>query len=32
MIKESRYPEGFFTGSPQTLAALRQTIDEALGR
>jgi spermidine synthase len=32
MIKESRYPEGLFSGSPQTLTALRQTIDEALGR
>ena len=32
MIKESQYPERLFTGSPQTLAALRQTIDEALGR
>jgi hypothetical protein len=32
MIKESQYPQGLFTGSPQTLAALRETIDQALGR
>jgi spermidine synthase len=32
MIRESRYPDGLFTGSPATLAALRETIDQALGR
>jgi spermidine synthase len=32
MIKESRYPEGLFTGSPQTLAALRSAINQTLGR
>ena len=32
MIKESQYPEGLFTGSPQTLGALRQTVNQALGR
>ena len=33
MIRESRYPEdGLFTGSPQTMAALRQTIEQSLGR
>ena len=32
MIRDSRYPEGLFTGSPQTLAALHQTIDQSLGR
>jgi spermidine synthase len=32
MIKESQYPEGLFTGSPQTLTALRETINQALGR
>ena len=32
MIKESQYPDGLFTGSPATLAALRETINQALGR
>jgi spermidine synthase len=32
MIKESRYPEGLFTGSPQTMAALRSAINQTLGR
>jgi len=32
MVKESQYPEGLFTGSPATLAALRETIDKSLGR
>ena len=33
MIKDSRYPEdGLFTGSPQTMAELRQTIEQSLGR
>jgi spermidine synthase len=32
MIKESQYPEGLFTGSPATLAALRSAINQALGR
>jgi len=32
MIRESRYPDdGLFTGSPQTLVALRQTIEQSLG-
>jgi spermidine synthase len=31
MIRDSRYPEGFFVGSPQTLEALRARIDAALG-
>ena len=33
MIRESRYPDdGLFTGSPQTMAVLRQTIEQSLGR
>ena len=32
MIKESRYPEGLFTGSPATLAALRSAVNQTLGR
>jgi spermidine synthase len=32
MIKESQYPDGLFTGSPQTLSALRATVSQALGR
>jgi spermidine synthase len=32
MIKESQYPEGLFTGSAQTLAALRSAVNQALGR
>jgi spermidine synthase len=32
MIKETRYPDGLFSGSPQTLTALRETINQALGR
>jgi spermidine synthase len=32
MIKESQYPDGLFTGSPSTLTALRETINQALGR
>ena len=32
MIKESRYPDGLFTGSPATMAALRSAINQALGR
>ena len=32
MIAESKYPEGLFTGSPETLAALRQKINSGLGR
>jgi spermidine synthase len=32
MIKESQYPDGLFTGSPQTLAALRSVVGQALGR
>ena len=32
MIKESQYPEGLFTGSPATLAALRSAISQTLGR
>ena len=32
MIKESRYPEGLFTGSPETMSALRAEISQSLGR
>src|SRR5262245_28177360 len=32
MIKESQYPDGLFTGSPGSLAELRSTINQALGR
>jgi spermidine synthase len=32
MIKESQYPEGLFTGSPETMSALRAAINETLGR
>lgn len=32
MIKESQYPDGLFVGSPQTLSALRATVNQALGR
>jgi spermidine synthase len=32
MIKESQYPDNLFAGSPQTLAALRSTVNQALGR
>jgi spermidine synthase len=32
IIKETQYPDGLFSGSPQTLAALRETINQALGR
>ena len=32
MIKESQYPDGLFTGSAQTLAALRSAVNQALGR
>jgi spermidine synthase len=31
MIRDSRYPEDLFEGSPQTLQALRARIDAALG-
>jgi hypothetical protein len=31
MIKESRYPEDLFTGSPETLTALRTRIQQSLG-
>jgi len=31
MIRESRYPEQLFEGSPETLAALRQRITDSLG-
>ena len=31
MIRESKYPENLFEGSPETLAALRQRITESLG-
>jgi spermidine synthase len=30
MIREARYPENLFEGSPETLAALRQKIDASL--
>jgi spermidine synthase len=32
MIKESRYPEGRFTGSPETIAALRTAVAKTIGR
>ena len=32
MIKDSKYPEDLFEGSPATLAALRTAIDQALGK
>ncbi len=32
MIVDSKYPEHLFEGSPETLAALRQRINAALGR
>jgi hypothetical protein len=31
MIRESRYPDYLFEGSPETLMALRQRITESLG-
>jgi spermidine synthase len=31
MIRDSRYPEGLFEGSPATLAALRQAIENTIG-
>jgi hypothetical protein len=31
MIKESRYPEDLFAGSPETLQALRTRISQTLG-
>ena len=31
MIRDARYPEGLFEGSPQTLQALRARIETALG-
>src|SRR5688572_24158350 len=31
MIKESKYPEGLFVGSPETLSALRARIGASLG-
>jgi spermidine synthase len=31
MIRESKYPENLFEGSPETLTALRQRIAESLG-
>jgi len=31
MIRESKYPEGLFVGSPETLMALRARIGAALG-
>jgi spermidine synthase len=31
MIRESKYPEGLFTGSPETLSALRARIGASLG-
>jgi len=31
MIKESRYPDNLFEGSPETLTALRARINESLG-
>jgi spermidine synthase len=31
MVAESRYPEGLFAGSPETLAALRAEVERTLG-
>jgi hypothetical protein len=31
MIRDSKYPEDLFVGSPETLQALRQRIDQSLG-
>jgi hypothetical protein len=31
MIRESKYPEQLFEGSPETLTALRTRISESLG-
>jgi hypothetical protein len=32
MLVHARYPDGLFTGSPQTLAVLRDAIARAQGR
>jgi hypothetical protein len=32
MLQYARYPEGMFTGSPETLQALRDAIQRATGR
>jgi spermidine synthase len=32
MIKESRYPEGLFTGSPATMQQLRAAVSQTLGK
>ncbi|MEQ1575133.1 MAG: fused MFS/spermidine synthase, partial [Vicinamibacterales bacterium] len=32
MIADTKYPEGLFEGSPETLAAMRQKIESALAR
>jgi hypothetical protein len=32
MIRDSQYPEDLFEGSPATLAALREKINQALGK
>ena len=32
MIKDSRYPEGRFTGSPETLTTLRAAVSRTIGR
>jgi hypothetical protein len=31
MIRSVRYPDGVFTGSPQTLQALRARIEASIG-
>jgi len=32
MLQYARYPDGMFTGSPETLQALRDAIQRATGR
>jgi spermidine synthase len=32
MIKESKYPEGLFTGKPETMTALRAAVSQTLGK
>jgi hypothetical protein len=32
MIQKSKYPDGLFTGTPDTLATLRTRVESALGQ
>ena len=32
MIQKSQYPEGFFTGTPETLAALRTRVETSIAQ